>query len=253
VRVVSLSSAKKVNGAGTAAAAAAASSKQASAAQNAKADARLAQIAPNEDVGRMLKTVPLLSKLSDAERAKLGGAVKEKSFQDGQNIISQGDPGHGFFIIRRGACAVVRTDEEGTRHELATLKDGDVFGEAALINDAKRGATVSAQGPVSTFYLEREDFEALFGKSRLNVQFAKVRSTHAHRSTDGAFTEPNFLGASCADLICFIFSFFPFSSVLPSAPSSRRVVLPVAVVLPTVPRVRVLPRTRSKTRITRPW
>ena len=195
-----------MNGAGTAAAAAAASSKQASAAQNAKADARLAQIAPNEDVGRMLKTVPLLSKLSDAERAKLGGAVKEKVFQDGQNIISQGDPGHGFFIIRRGACAVVRTDEEGTRHELATLKDGDVFGEAALINDAKRGATVSAQGPVSTFYLEREDFEALFGKSRLNVQFAKVRST-THTDQQCAFAEPIVLEHRVLmlfDLICFL-------------------------------------------------
>ena len=73
---------KRVNGAGTAAAAAANQS-------TAKADARVAKISPNEDVGRMLKAVPLLSKLSDAERAKLGGAVKEKNFQQGQKIITQ--------------------------------------------------------------------------------------------------------------------------------------------------------------------
>jgi len=183
---------KRVNGAGTAAAAAASAPKPA-AQSSAKADARLAQIAPNEDVGRMLKAVPLLSKLSDAERAKLGGAVKEKNFQNGQKIITQGDPGHGFYIIRRGACSVVRTDDEGTRHELATLKDGDVFGEAALINDAKRGATVSAQGQVSTFYLEREDFEALFGKSRLNVQFAKRAAISAEQVKGGG---PGGAGAS---------------------------------------------------------
>src|SRR4051794_27289674 len=91
---------KAVQGAGTSAKSA-----------DAKANARLAQITPNEDVGKLLRTVPLLSKLSDAERAKLGGAVTEKSFQDGVPIITQGEPGHGFYIIRRGQCAVVRTDE----------------------------------------------------------------------------------------------------------------------------------------------
>jgi len=93
-------------------------------ASQAKVDARLARIQPNEDIGRMLKSVPLLSKLSDAERAKLGGAVSEKVFTDRQRIIAQGEPGTGFFIIRRGAVAVVRTDDQGQNHELATLKDG---------------------------------------------------------------------------------------------------------------------------------
>lgn len=139
-----------------------------------KVDQRLAQIQPNEEVGRMLKSVPLLSKLSDAERAKLGGAVVERSFADGQRLITQGEAGNGFFIIRKGNVTVSRMDESGKTTQLATLKDGDVCGETALINNAKRGATVTAVGPVSTFYLERQDFEALFGKSRLNVQFAKV-------------------------------------------------------------------------------
>jgi CRP-like cAMP-binding protein len=49
----------------------------------------------------------------------------------------------------------------------------DFFGETALINDAPRGASVFATSTVTTFYIERDAFEALFGKSRLNVQFAK--------------------------------------------------------------------------------
>ena len=93
-----------------------------------KVDARLASIRPNEDVGRFLKAVPLLSKLTDAERAKLGGAVIEKNFENGARIIAQGEPGTGFFIIRRGNVAVQRADEQGNKQELATLKDGDFFG-----------------------------------------------------------------------------------------------------------------------------
>jgi len=59
-------------------------------------------------------------------------------------------------------------------------------GETALINDAKRGASVYATGNVSTFYLERDDFEALFGKSRLNVQFAKRAAVSAEQVKGGA-------------------------------------------------------------------
>lgn len=151
-----------------------------------KVDARLAQIQPNDEIGRLLKNVPLLSKLSDAERAKLGGAVVEKNFGDGQKILTQGEPGTGFYIIRKGTVSVMRQDEQGRKHELATLKDGDFFGETALINDAKRGATVTSTGSVSTFYLERDDFEALFGKSRLNVQFAKRQAISAEQVKGGA-------------------------------------------------------------------
>ena len=39
---------------------------------------------------------------------------------------------------------------------------------------------------MSTFYLERDDFEALFGKSRLNVQFAKRAAVSAEQVKGGA-------------------------------------------------------------------
>jgi hypothetical protein len=100
----------------------AAAKEQQRTASQVKVDARLALIQPNDAIGRLLKTVPLLSKLSDTERAKLGGAVSEKNYQDGQKIITQGEPGTGFFIIRKGAVSVSRTDEHGRKQELATLK-----------------------------------------------------------------------------------------------------------------------------------
>jgi len=159
-------------------------------------DARLAQIVPNEDVGRMLRGVPLLAKLSDAERSKLGGAVHAKSFGKGAKIITQGEPGNGFYIIQKGSVTVQRRDEQGNEQELATLKDGDFFGETALINDAKRGASVVAVGDVSTFYLERGDFEALFGKSRLNVQFAKRQAISAEQVGKSAVAVQSKAGAA---------------------------------------------------------
>lgn len=53
--------------------------------------------------------------------------------------------------------------------------------ETALINNSKRGASVTALGAVSTFYLERTNFSSLFGKDRLNIEFAKRKAVSAEK------------------------------------------------------------------------
>jgi len=138
-------------------------------------------------VQSLLKNIPLLAKLTDAERAQLGAYLVEKKFNDKDRIITQGELGLGFYIITRGEVVVTLKNEKGVTAELGRLKEGDYFGETALINNAKRGASVTAVGSVSSFYLERANFNALFGQDRLNVQFAKrkavtaeARSTNAH-------------------------------------------------------------------------
>jgi len=134
-------------------------------------------------VSELLKHIPLLAKLSDAERSKLGSFLVEKSFNDRDRIITQGELGLGFYIITKGEVVVTLKNEKGIVSELGRLRDGDYFGETALINNAKRGASVTAVGPVSTFYLERAHFNSLFGQDRLNVQFAKRKAVTAEART----------------------------------------------------------------------
>jgi hypothetical protein len=54
----------------------------------------------NEKIGSYLKNVPLLSRLTDEERAVLGGALKERMFKPGKDIIIQGQEGKDFFILK---------------------------------------------------------------------------------------------------------------------------------------------------------
>lgn len=119
------------------------------------------------------------AKLSDVERGQLGAYLVEKRFNDKDRIITQGELGLGFYIITKGEVVVTLKSDRGVTSELGRLKEGDYFGETALINNAKRGASVTAVGQVTSFYLERANFNALFGQDRLNVQFAKVRGTTA--------------------------------------------------------------------------
>lgn len=142
-------------------------------------------------VGGVRKRPIFLAKLSAAEREKLAAAMINKTYSKGQAIISQGEEGHEFFIIREGQVIVTRRTnlrDPSTSSTIGRLAVGDFFGETALLNNAKRGATVSAsEGPVSCMTLERSKFEEMFSKRHLNVQFAKRKAISAE-TTQGGYT-----------------------------------------------------------------
>ncbi len=71
----------------------------------------------------------------------------------GTEVITQGDRGDRFYLIEAGEVAVV---EDGVR--LCTEREGESFGEIALIRDVPRTATVRATCPTRLLALEREQF-----------------------------------------------------------------------------------------------
>eukprot|EP00456_Euglypha_rotunda_P089145 TRINITY_DN9194_c0_g1_i18.p1 TRINITY_DN9194_c0_g1~~TRINITY_DN9194_c0_g1_i18.p1 ORF type:complete len:184 (+),score=10.67 TRINITY_DN9194_c0_g1_i18:195-746(+) len=117
--------------------------------------ANLEALQANPKIGAWLQSVPLLAKLTSEERAKLGGALVEKKYADNEVIIRQGEEGKGFYIINKGTVSVTREDDKTKlTAEIARLKGGDFFGEAALLKKGeKRGATITAVGPVQCFYM----------------------------------------------------------------------------------------------------
>jgi hypothetical protein len=50
---------------------------------------------------RMLKNSPLLSNLSEEERAKLASSLQKCSFKEGDKIIGEGDPADAMFVSFR--------------------------------------------------------------------------------------------------------------------------------------------------------
>ena len=77
----------------------------------------------------------------------------------GDVIIRQGDRGDYFYTLHEGHCAVTRKDApDGEEQFLAELRDGDSFGEDALVSDEKRNATVSMLTDGLLMRLAKEDF-----------------------------------------------------------------------------------------------
>lgn len=86
----------------------------------------------------------------------LAQACISVEFKAGETIIKQGDMGNEFFVIKQGEAKV-----EVNGNKVATLKNGDYFGENALLRDEPRTASITAEVPLQTFKITREKFQEL--------------------------------------------------------------------------------------------
>uniref|UniRef100_A0A6A7G739 cGMP-dependent protein kinase n=1 Tax=Hirondellea gigas TaxID=1518452 RepID=A0A6A7G739_9CRUS len=144
--------------------------------------ASFSRLSEDFEMGETLKSVPLLHRLTDNERAKLGAAFTECRFTDGSIVFRQGDIGSDFYIIKLGKAIVTTYTQSGDSKEdtvLAHLERNDYFGETALTSEEPRGATVAAEGTLVCLKLGKSAFTSLFGGQRLNVQFAKRNAISA--------------------------------------------------------------------------
>ncbi len=93
----------------------------------------------------------------------------------GDVVIREGDDGDYYYLIDSGRAQVTRL-VGGVVMPLADLKSGDVFGEEALISDAKRNATVTMKSNGVLLRLGRADFMALLREPLLHkLNFADAR------------------------------------------------------------------------------
>ncbi len=102
-----------------------------------------------------LPRIPLFSSLSPREFvAVLEGAVEAKAFEPGETILKEGDADDAMFAVVQGAVSVER-ELHGQLVRLDRLREGDVFGEVALLAKVKRTATVRAEEPTVALRFER--------------------------------------------------------------------------------------------------
>ena len=87
----------------------------------------------------------------------------------GEKIVDQGEDGDYFYIIKKGRALVTRSMPDQPKGiKLADLKDGDTFGEEALISSAKRNATITMLTDGLLSRLSKKDFLELLNEPLLN-------------------------------------------------------------------------------------
>ena len=108
----------------------------------------------------LIQQVPLFSDLDKKELQGLASTMKERTFNSGDTIATEGQTGIGFFIIDDGEASVSVQGEER-----ATLKHGDYFGEVALIDDGARTATITAKTDLRCYGMTSWEFRPLIAQN----------------------------------------------------------------------------------------
>ena len=86
-----------------------------------------------------LKRIPLFSDASDEELKQVAAFAEAKEVAEGTELVSEGGFSRELFAIEDGTAEVSRDGEV-----VAKLGSGDIFGEAGMLDDDMRSATVTA-------------------------------------------------------------------------------------------------------------
>ncbi|MCI0457417.1 MAG: glucose-6-phosphate dehydrogenase [Gemmataceae bacterium] len=112
-----------------------------------------------------LERVPLFKGGDPLFLSQVAMSLRPRAAAPGETIIRKGDPGAEMYVICRGEAEVV----DGAGRVIATLREGDCFGEVALLLSEPRTATVRAKTSCDLFVLEKGDFSRIL---RDQPQFA---------------------------------------------------------------------------------
>lgn len=126
-----------------------------------------------------LRQFPLFEDLQTSTLTEVADKMMVQEASAGDVVIRQGDPGELFYLIRSGSVDVV-IDDDGVANKVAELGQGQYFGEAALLRDEPRNATIVARSKSVFYTLGKADFKDVLARSKTFVD--ELRNVLASRT-----------------------------------------------------------------------
>jgi len=95
----------------------------------------------SEDIYTLLTKIPIFQDLNKRELQAIERILHQRTYAVNEPIFNEGDAGVGMFIIVNGRVNIVLGKD---RKLLATLSNGEFFGEMALLSEVPRTAAAIA-------------------------------------------------------------------------------------------------------------
>jgi len=136
----------------------------------------------NEKIN-LIKNTNIFNRLKDDEIAKIAELAEILTYKKDEIIFEENEKADAFYIIQSGEVEILKKGEENPE-VLAIKKDGDVFGEMAVVDDLPRSATIKAKTNIKLLALSKNLFnELLKSFSHISLEIARsicstVRSTN---------------------------------------------------------------------------
>lgn len=106
----------------------------------------------------LIRDVPLLARLPEAELRALASKGHVHSYRSGAAIFHEGDPGDALYIVIEGGVRIVVASPKGAEATVALLGPGECVGDLAMLDGKPRSASAIASGKTKTLVVRRDDF-----------------------------------------------------------------------------------------------
>jgi len=124
-----------------------------------QADVPMAERRQVREAGEKLAATEIFSGLSDAEAAVLSTFIEPLSVDPETVIVRQGDEADALYFVEEGEVEVRSRAADGTSTPVATMSDGDYFGEIGVLTGGARLADVVAIKPTKLLRLSKDNYE----------------------------------------------------------------------------------------------
>jgi CRP/FNR family cyclic AMP-dependent transcriptional regulator len=131
-----------------------------------------------------LRSVPLFRNLDDGAAFELCNLLTVREEVGGTPLFYRGDAGDAMYLIETGRVRISVKDADGHDATLAELRDGEFFGEMAILVEQPRSADATVLTNSRLAVLSRDDFRAFLHKNpdiALGILTAMI---HRLRRTD---------------------------------------------------------------------
>ena len=108
-------------------------------------------------VVKFLKVASPFGELDHVALTELSTHLEQVTVAEGETVVTQGEPGDACYLLVHGSVEVLLEHERQEPRRLATLERGAIFGEAALLTETPRNATVRAVEPCDLLRLRRDE------------------------------------------------------------------------------------------------
>ena len=112
-------------------------------------------------------TTPLFESFTSEELLPLLRGLRLVTYEPGDIVVAEGEPGDGLFILTSGRVKAFVRDAVGHFGKVRELTDGDFFGEISFLKSKPRTATITAAARCEMLILD-------------NSTLVEICETHPH-------------------------------------------------------------------------
>ncbi len=134
---------------------------------------------------KLLKRIPFLSALTPAHLREVYRLAREVELTAGQPVFAKREDADAMFIVLSGRVKIFADSSSKKRKTYAYLKEGEFFGEMALVEDLPRTASAQAVEASRLLWIRKADFRRLLARDpRLALYLLKTVCARLRRANE---------------------------------------------------------------------